>query len=36
VFDFTGGNNSIERREMLATNGLISDELLLILEEKFN
>ena len=36
VFDFTGGNNSIERREMLATNGLISNELLLILEEKFN
>jgi myo-inositol-1(or 4)-monophosphatase len=36
VFDFTGGNNSIERREMLATNGLISAELLLILEEKFN
>lgn len=36
VFDFTGGDNSIERREMLATNGLISDELLLILEEKFN
>ena len=36
VFDFTGGDNSIERREMLATNGLISNELLLILEEKFN
>ncbi len=36
VFDFTGGNNSIERREMVATNGLISAELLLILEEKFN
>jgi len=36
VFDFTGGNNSIERREMLATNGLISAELLLILEDKFN
>jgi myo-inositol-1(or 4)-monophosphatase len=36
VFDFNGGNNSIERREMLATNGLISNELLLILEEKFN
>ena len=36
VFDFTGGNNSIERREMLATNGLISEELLLILEDKFN
>jgi myo-inositol-1(or 4)-monophosphatase len=36
VFDFTGGDNSIERREMLATNGLISAELLLILEEKFN
>lgn len=36
VFDFTGGNNSIERREMVATNGFISAELLLILEEKFN
>jgi myo-inositol-1(or 4)-monophosphatase len=36
VFDFTGGDNSIERREMLATNGLISNELLLILEDKFN
>ena len=36
IFDFTGGNKSIERREMLATNGLISTELLLILEDKFN
>jgi myo-inositol-1(or 4)-monophosphatase len=36
IFDFTGGNKSIERREMLATNGLISAELLLILDEKFN
>ena len=36
VFDFTGGNSSIERREMVATNGLISTELLQILEEKFN
>ncbi len=36
VFDFTGGNNSIERREMVATNGFISSELLLILDEKFN
>jgi len=36
VFDFTGGNNSIERREMVATNGFISAELLFILEEKFN
>jgi len=36
VFDFTGGNNSIERREMVATNGFISAELLLILEKKFN
>jgi myo-inositol-1(or 4)-monophosphatase len=36
VFDFIGGNDSIERREMLATNGLISAELLLILQEKFN
>lgn len=36
VFDFSGGNKSIERREMVATNGFISAELLLILEEKFN
>ncbi len=36
VCDFSGGNNSIERREMVATNGLISTELLLILEKKFN
>jgi len=36
IFDFYGGNKSIERREMVATNGLISAELLFILEEKFN
>jgi myo-inositol-1(or 4)-monophosphatase len=36
IFDFSGGNNSIEKREMLATNGLISAELLLLLEEKFS
>lgn len=36
IFDFIGGNKSIERREMVATNGLISAELLLILDEKFN
>ncbi|MDP3468109.1 MAG: inositol monophosphatase family protein [Daejeonella sp.] len=35
IFDFSGGNDSIEKREMVATNGLISAELLFILEDKF-
>ena len=35
VFDFSGGNNSISKREMVATNGFISLELLQIIQEKF-
>jgi len=35
VFDFSGGNNSIEKREMIATNGYISAELLKLIREKF-
>ena len=36
VFDFKGGNECISRREMIATNGFISDELLRVIKEKFN
>ena len=35
VFDFEGGNESISRREMIATNGFISDELLRVIKENF-
>lgn len=35
VFDFEGGNDYIERREIIATNGKISAELLEIIQEKF-
>ncbi len=35
VFDFSGGNDSILRREIIATNGFISAELLKVIQEKF-
>ncbi len=35
VFDFSGGNNSIAKREIIATNGLISEELLGVIKKEF-
>ncbi|MFA6944805.1 MAG: inositol monophosphatase family protein [Pedobacter sp.] len=35
IFDFSGGNNCISKREMIATNGFISEELLQIIQQKF-
>ena len=36
IFDFKGGNNSIDRREIIATNGNISSELLDIIKREFD
>ncbi len=36
VFDFSGGNHCISRREMIATNSHISEELLGIIKKEFN
>ncbi|HEY1008974.1 MAG: inositol monophosphatase family protein [Daejeonella sp.] len=36
VFDFKGGNNCFERREIIATNGKISTELLAVLGKEFD
>lgn len=36
VFDFEGGNECISRREMIATNGFISNELLRVIKENFH
>lgn len=36
VFDFSGGNQCISRREMIATNGYISEELLEIIKKEFS
>ena len=36
VFDFSGGNNSIPKREIIATNGKISSELLEIIKHEFD
>lgn len=35
TFDFSGGNNCFERREIIATNGRISSELLQIIKKEF-
>jgi myo-inositol-1(or 4)-monophosphatase len=35
VFDFSGGNECFERMEIIATNGLISDELLEVISREF-
>ncbi len=35
VFDFSGGDDSISKREMAATNGHISEELLAIIQKHF-
>lgn len=35
VFDFAGGQDTIRRREIIATNSLISEELLKVIQEKF-
>lgn len=35
VFDFEGGNECISRREMIATNGFISNELLNVIKDNF-
>ncbi len=36
VFDFKGGNNCFDRREIIATNGKISSELLAVLRKEFD
>ena len=36
IFDFKGGNNSIDRREIIATNGNISSDLLHIIKCEFD
>ena len=35
VFDFSGGNDSIVKRELIATNGNISEELLILIKKYF-
>ncbi|WP_276361844.1 inositol monophosphatase family protein [Daejeonella sp. H1SJ63] len=35
VFDFRGGNECISRREIIATNGFISEDILKVITEKF-
>jgi myo-inositol-1(or 4)-monophosphatase len=36
VFDFKGGNQCIAKRQIIATNGLISEELLLVIKHFFH
>lgn len=36
VMNFSGGNEFLEKREMLATNSLITDEILMIIKKHFN
>jgi len=36
IFDFRGGDQSISRREMIATNGHISEELVNVIKKYFN
>jgi myo-inositol-1(or 4)-monophosphatase len=36
VLDFSGGPNYLQEREVLATNGLITKELLHIIDSHFN
>lgn len=36
AFDFTGGNNCFSRREIIATNGSISSELLAVIQKEFD
>jgi myo-inositol-1(or 4)-monophosphatase len=36
IFDFKGGDQSISRREIIATNGHISEELVDIIKLYFN
>jgi myo-inositol-1(or 4)-monophosphatase len=35
VFDFKGGDDCIARRQIIATNGLISEEILKIIKQYF-
>lgn len=36
VMNFSGGDEFLEKREMLATNGLITDEILMTIKKHFN
>ena len=36
IYDFNGGNSALENCDIVATNGLISQELLSVIKEHFN